>query len=148
MILLLKPWSGPQSIRDFHTYFEGLLLTLGATWAFLAVGNKHAQDPPATGRGLGPGLLAQSMQGSWSRSTCLRSCDRGRWVARWATGMTKASPSPSGHSPDTGDDPQLPFRGSALTWPHMLAFNPDLGCSETQDRLKPREWARSNNIWA
>lgn len=139
VILLLKLWSGPQSIRDFHTYFEGLLLTPGATWAFPAVGNKHGQDPPATRRALGPGLLAQSMQGSWSR---------GRWVARWATGMTKASPSPSGHSPDTGDDPQLPFRGSALTWPHMLAFNPDLGCSETQDMLKPGEWARSNNIWA
>ena len=54
-------------------------------------------------------------------------------MARWAIGMTRVPPVPSGHSPDTGDDPQLPFRGSALTRPHRLAFNPDLGCSEMQD---------------
>ena len=71
--------------------------------------------------------------GFQGRDTCLLSCDRGRWVARWAIGMTRVPPAPSGHSPDTGDDPQLPFRGSVLTRPHRLVFNPDLGCSEMQD---------------
>lgn len=88
----LTLWRTLQLTKDF------LLPRLRATGAFPATGNKHAQRPTAAmWQGQPRAQVSWHRAGSSLREQGYPSCalqHRGRWVARWAIGLTKAPPPP------------------------------------------------------